>query len=89
MAPIRRPGPQAEIGLCDGIYGLRMRFQPPPDKKDTTGNEGLTGFMVDIKSPEGGKPSGVSFMREGAETQEYLSCTSSLRLLPIIRETRM
>lgn len=60
-APIRRPGPQAEIGLCDGIYGLRMRFQPPPDKKDTTGNEGLTGFMVDIKIPRRWKTLGGEF----------------------------
>ena len=50
-APIRRPGPQAEIGLCDGIYGLRMRFQPWSDKKDTTGNGGLAGFMADMKLP--------------------------------------
>ena len=61
MAPIRRPGPQAEIGLCDGIYGLRMRFQPPPDKKDTTGNGGLTGFMVDIKIPRRWKTLGGEF----------------------------
>lgn len=91
-APIRRPGPKAVIGLCDNrqhLEVLRIHIQPSPDKKDTTGNGGLTGFMVDIKIPQGGKPSGVSFMREGAETQEYLSCTSSLRPLPIIRETRM
>ena len=59
--PDPKTGPQAEIGLCDGIYGLRMRFQPPPDKKDTTGNGGLTGFMVDIKIPRRWKTLGGEF----------------------------
>lgn len=59
--PDPKTGPQAEIGLCDGIYGSRMRFQPPPDKKDTTGNEGLTGFMVDIKIPRRWKTLGGEF----------------------------
>lgn len=62
--PDPKTGPKAVIGLCDNrqhLEVLRIRIQPSPDKKDTTGNGGRTGIAPDMEIPRRWKTLGGEF----------------------------